>query len=508
MEHSRVTHPKLTERLDAEFYRPIFVENEETLSSLGCCVDLGSVLKDLQLGYTGPTMSFYASEGPYYLSSKNIVDGHVEIVDGTDRISFHAHHNELRRTQAHAGDVLLSRTGTVGKGAVLFDRGEQYNIAAHIIALRPKEAVDPGFLSSFLNCCFGTRQSIRLQRGTIIQGLSVYDVPKMQVPISYIDAQSYVGNKVYQAEALRARAQAILLRVDEYQQRLIPAAPSNRSRSWVRVPGRRMSERLDAEFYPAGLDDYFAAANMKEATLGDICDDIYSGTTLPASDGSNSWQATVANLSPDFIEPELRQVKVGRQSAKRIRNHDLMICAAAHNANYIGKHITYGTAGDEAVVPSTEVLLVRVDRGKCPSSYVRAYLQSPTGFTQIQACVRGITAHLYPVDVRTIRVPLPVVKDADQGDWFACDDALLEADKQIVQARALVVAARLLVESLIERRVTEAELIAARKDPAADRALLERLSADGLDVAGADPLFPDLDKLEELLKETQQGTDE
>ncbi len=75
-------------------------------------------------------------------------------------------------------------------------------------------------------------------------------------------------------------------------------------------------------------------------------------------------------------------------------------------------------------------------------------------------------------------------------------------------SKALVAAAQSIVEALIERKVTETELVAAHKDPVADHALLERLSADGLDVEDADPLFPDLDKLEELLNEAQQGNDE
>ena len=65
-------------------------------------------------------------------------------------------------------------------------------------------------------------------------------------------------------------------------------------------------------------------------------------------------------------------------------------------------------------------------------------------------------------------------------------------------AWTLSTAARILVEALIERTVTEAELIAAHTDPTADRALLARLKTDGLDGDG-DPLFPDLDRLFELL---------
>jgi len=70
--------------------------------------------------------------------------------------------------------------------------------------------------------------------------------------------------------------------------------------------------------------------------------------------------------------------------------------------------------------------------------------------------------------------------------------------RMLVHARALVTAARLLAEALIERKVTEAELIAAGTDPAADRAMLARFTIAGLD-APCDPLFPDLDALAALI---------
>jgi hypothetical protein len=55
-------------------------------------------------------------------------------------------------------------------------------------------------------------------------------------------------------------------------------------------------------------------------------------------------------------------------------------------------------------------------------------------------------------------------------------------------------------ETLIERRVTEAELITASKDHAVDCALLSRLAGYGLDRTGR-PLVSDLDALDTLLTE-------
>ncbi len=75
-------------------------------------------------------------------------------------------------------------------------------------------------------------------------------------------------------------------------------------------------------------------------------------------------------------------------------------------------------------------------------------------------------------------------------------------------SKKLTVAAKLLVEGLIEGLVTEDELIAAQQgleagDTEADAAILRRLKTDGLD--GDDqPLFGDVERVYELLKSASQ----
>lgn len=185
----------LTERLDAEFYKPVFLENERKLKLNGsfCCFE--NLLDGLQLGYTGPTEQYYEETGVNYLSSKNLIEGFIQITDATDRISVSAHKSILAKSAVKAGDVLISRTGTVGKGAVVSaDLGEA-NIAAHLIALRLENHTDSYFFGSFLNSSHGMLQSERHQRGTIIQGLSVYDIPNFIIPLVSSAVQKYIGDK-------------------------------------------------------------------------------------------------------------------------------------------------------------------------------------------------------------------------------------------------------------------------------------------------------------------------
>ena len=113
----------------------------------------------------------------------------------------------------------------------------------------------------------------------------------------------------------------------------------------------------------------------------------------------------------------------------------------------------------------------------------------------------------YPAIDESVPLKVLVPRYADEvvrekgARWYQSFHAQVLAEK-------LTTAAKLLVEALIEGKVTEAELVLAqealeRGDATADRALLRRLTRQGLDVPGQPPLFPDLDALYTLLNQTK-----
>ena len=186
------------------------------------------------------------------------------------------------------------------------------------------------------------------------------------------------------------------------------------------------------------------------------------------------------------------------------------MCNAAHNKTYIGRDVTYYTR-DKDVLPSTEVMVIRVNRELISASYVRCYLSSKIGYVQIQSTIRGVTAHSYPVDMATLDIPIPVIPENLSEQWFATDELLLEAGKACQYATQLIALAKSLVEELIEGNVNEDELVAALQaleagDDSLDRALLERMTAEGIDSEG-DPLFDDIDQLYDLLEQAKQALD-
>lgn len=74
-------------------------------------------------------------------------------------------------------------------------------------------------------------------------------------------------------------------------------------------------------------------------------------------------------------------------------------------------------------------MVIRVNPEKIDPYYVLMYLRTEEGYQSIQRCIRGQTAHIYPKDVKQIKIPLP---PSDEIDAF---EAISEAMKDSLKKR-------------------------------------------------------------------------
>lgn len=500
--HVRVPLTDLdSERLDTGFYSPDYFTARSQLRDSGLSVQaIGSfgepwsfgayaLTSEIEWTRPGEGVPFFKAES---LDSPLVDEGGLSFV--TD-----ATHRKLPKSSVGPGDIVVSTSGTVGRVAVVPTSMPRANSNQDTIKFNPRRSdIDNYFLAAQLCSRFGQVFLNREAGGAVQQHVYLYNFKRIPLAIPHTDAQRYIGSKVRQAEALRewarVRVDAILSDYDAVARRL-PVS----GRRHARVTALMLRDRLDSEHYPDEVLQAFSGASVADAVrLADVTTDIFSGSTLPADEGAGAVrQATVATLDRVFLNDRFRSVQAPRGVGRPFSTHDLSIAAAAHTASYIGKDVTYVVV-DGLAYPSTEVLTVRPDRDRVPASWLWCFLKSSLGYRQVQACVRGISAHAYPDDIREVIVPMPT--EDLRARFNDRDGVMVRANHASVAARLLATAARLLVEALIERKVSEAELIEAGKDADADCALLSRLAEDGLDGSGA-PLFSDLDGLADLILE-------
>jgi type I restriction enzyme, S subunit len=91
----------------------------------------------------------------------------------------------------------------------------------------------------------------------MIHAISLLDVPSLNIPIYSSQIQTYIGEKVRLAERLRARSRILGKEVFDFHHSLIPNQSGlNFGRKSRRTPFGKISDRLDAHFYPAVVEDY------------------------------------------------------------------------------------------------------------------------------------------------------------------------------------------------------------------------------------------------------------
>lgn len=508
---------EIDDRLDAEYYNPAALSTLKKMQTKGSVTTFGSLVNE---GYrvvyhgTDSINGLKDSELLPFLSPTQIdANGAISFEDA-DKLPLY--YKELYpKGLAKAGEILVEVKGNVSKVGIVplsFPKSLMISGSLYKATLDPKR-VDSHYVLAFLKSKHGQILKNRLTSNTIINYIAkdaLYSIPLIEFGDK---AQKYIGDKVRQAEQLRAWAKRLEASVHRFHSQFIPSQDYlDFNKKTRKVSVVRMTERLDAHFYPGVVEQYLNEHPGKFESVRTLTNTIYNGQTQSETLDNFCEQITVAHLSASFVKGQPRKVNPPSKNDKFVKPHDILMCNAAHNKSYIGRELTY-VHTEKKLLPSTEVMTIRVNRALVPASYVRTYLLSRLGYVKIQSTIRGITAHSYPDDVALLDIYIPEVEPNLKEGWFKQDDLLVQAGFAVELAQLLTSSAKTLVEALIEGQVTEQQLIQAQQalddgDNRLDQAILSKLSSEGYAIEGATPLFSDMDELYRLLESAAQAETE
>lgn len=174
-------------------------------------------------------------------------------------------------------------------------------------------------------------------------------------------------------------------------------------------------------FSPEKFVFYYSNKNWQTKTLSELCDGkIFTGKTphkklytntgfkiLKVRDLTGKGIDWTYNERKSFV---LREFFIKNQNIK-LRENDILIISAAHHPKYIGEKVDIldliPERYKEGIICSTELMVIRINPKYIDPYYVLLFLKTIDGYRSIQSCIRGQTSHIYPKDIKNVKIPIP-----------------------------------------------------------------------------------------------------
>jgi len=201
-------------RLDAEYYQPEYLDVIEKIKKLP-----HKKLDDFCLKITDGSHQTpeYQESGIPFLMVKDVLEQQINFEQDISFIT-EDFDKRLKHCKPIAGDILLTKVGSVGISAVVPDDTPSFNIFVSVAVLKNCKNIDKYFLSTFLNSKFGRLQAIRATKGISQPDLHLEDIREFLIPIFSETQQKEISKLVVEAinlfedsKSLYSQAESLLL---------------------------------------------------------------------------------------------------------------------------------------------------------------------------------------------------------------------------------------------------------------------------------------------------------
>ena len=151
------------DRMDVNFYNPSYVDSILFLKGIKDKVRFEEIIDSVT---NGVEVREYVLEGIPYIRVSDLKRGHIsskkirKIPSDTEM---------LKRIMLKEGDLLISRSGSVGIASVVTKKWEGAIISSHVIKIRLKEGINQKYIEIIFNSDIGKNQIKRVSTGALVR---------------------------------------------------------------------------------------------------------------------------------------------------------------------------------------------------------------------------------------------------------------------------------------------------------------------------------------------------
>ena len=373
-----------------------------------------------------------------YLNFKNISDELYE---------------KLKRYEVFENELIISIAGTVGKTKVVKNIPDKKRVilTENCVKILTNSDILPQYLNIVLQTNFLQKQiEISYIQTTIpklgidkILGLKIPQIPPLEIQQQIVNLYEKAYTEKQQKEA---EAQKLLDSIDDYllgelgitlpkeEEHLLQNTDKNSSynldndnplvkkgRLFLTNLSEVTGKRIDPDYYSIYYKKIIAKIEKGKYSMDTIsnnCINVFSGKTPSSSEYSKDNTVYPIIKVSSYTDYKIDIEKVAFTTNKQpfsILKGDIFILSAAHQAEYVGKHIKYLEETPEYSTSFVgELLCIRVNEEKLLSNYLFSLLNTKYYKILINREKTGQTSHIYPKDVESIKIPLPPLQKQNE----------------------------------------------------------------------------------------------
>ena len=460
-----VKNNELEGRFDPFFYTPQFHEviKLEKLSKYP--IKKVSHVSNLVTDGIHKTPS-YSEEGLPFIQANNISEGIIDFDNNIKKVTEESQTEVLNRYTPKAGDVLVTKDGTIGVAATVPRYFKPFSIFVSVLAIRPRtDLVIPEYLRILISSDIVQKQIVRSTRGAVLAHLLLEETRELKIPIPSMKTQADIVNRIdtskKEKKQKETEAQRLLDSIDDYLLGELgielPEEEENtvQSRMFTRQLGEITGGRLDLFYYQnhyeiiqgiltsrsdterlTELLQFLGSGNRPKGGVGNIESGVLS---FGGEHINNSCELEVSK--PKYIPQEFHDTH--RKTETRLK--DLLLVKDGATTGKIG--IIEKT--EHALQNINEHLFILRTTEKINPHYLVSYLNSYVGQLQIKREITGGTVTGITRDVLLrIKVVVPNLKKQTKIARHIAE--LRNQAKQLQQqAKAELEQAKMEVEAMI-----------------------------------------------------------
>ena len=333
MQYSVINYSEieLGNRIDAEYYRPIFVETEKKLKKgkWSYLVNLTESIKSFG-AYSLCNQVKYKEDGIPFLRCKDVKNGWI---DFSDVLYIDPDANRLLwKSEVKPETVLLTMSGTVGNSAIATEKIKYpINSNQDIAKITTSQKLNPYYFSIFLQSVHGKEQTARLPIGSVQQHIFLWQLEKIVVPLFDDEFQSGIENIFKKTLSLQDesvsiynQAQTILLS----ELGLTDWQPKHQLTFIKNYSDTEQAERIDADYFQPKYEEIEDAIKSYPAGYTFIREEFKQNKSTFRIDDKKLYQYVEigsVNVSNGEITPSEMVGAALPANAKRVLKKDDVI---------------------------------------------------------------------------------------------------------------------------------------------------------------------------------------